>query len=78
MGTKHRMTPIMGWASWNCFHTEVTEEKLKKQKGESLSAVEIDIIALYERRMRRREMSMEERNKDVFPEVHLKNNPGHS
>ena len=26
----HRKTPIMGWASWNCFRTDITEEKLKK------------------------------------------------
>ncbi len=43
---------------------KIDEIELKKQKGESLSAVEIDIIALYERRMRRREMSMEERIKE--------------
>ena len=26
-----RMTPIMGWASWNCFRTNITEQKLKEQ-----------------------------------------------
>ena len=26
-----RMTPIMGWASWNCFRTDINEEKLKAQ-----------------------------------------------
>lgn len=31
MSVKYRKTPIMGWASWNCFHTDVTEEKLKAQ-----------------------------------------------
>ena len=27
----YRKTPIMGWASWNCFRTNITEESLKKQ-----------------------------------------------
>lgn len=27
----YRKTPIMGWASWNCFRTEITEEGLKQQ-----------------------------------------------
>ena len=26
-----RKTPIMGWASWNCFRTNINEEKLKRQ-----------------------------------------------
>ena len=26
-----RKTPIMGWASWNCFRTNISEEKMKKQ-----------------------------------------------
>ena len=26
-----RKTPIMGWASWNCFRTDINEEKLKRQ-----------------------------------------------
>ncbi|MBO5336796.1 MAG: alpha-galactosidase [Lachnospiraceae bacterium] len=26
-----RKTPIMGWASWNCFHTDISEERLKEQ-----------------------------------------------
>lgn len=26
-----RKTPIMGWASWNCFRTGITEEKIKEQ-----------------------------------------------
>lgn len=26
-----RKTPIMGWASWNCFRTDISEEKLKKE-----------------------------------------------
>ncbi len=26
-----RKTPIMGWASWNCFRTDISEEKLKAQ-----------------------------------------------
>lgn len=31
MSIKHRLTPIMGWASWNCFHVDVTEQRLKEQ-----------------------------------------------
>lgn len=27
----YRKTPIMGWASWNCFRTNITEEILKTQ-----------------------------------------------
>lgn len=27
----HRKTPLMGWASWNCFRTGINEELLKKQ-----------------------------------------------
>jgi len=26
-----RKTPIMGWASWNCFRTGISEEKIKGQ-----------------------------------------------
>ena len=26
-----RKTPIMGWASWNCFRTDISEEKMKSQ-----------------------------------------------
>ena len=26
-----RRTPLMGWASWNCFRTNISEEKLKRQ-----------------------------------------------
>lgn len=26
-----RKTPIMGWASWNCFRTNINEEKMKEQ-----------------------------------------------
>ena len=26
-----RKTPLMGWASWNCFRTNINEEKLKRQ-----------------------------------------------
>lgn len=29
MGT--RKTPIMGWASWNCFRTDINEQKMKEQ-----------------------------------------------
>ena len=28
---KKRKTPIMGWASWNCFRTNIDEEKIKRQ-----------------------------------------------
>ena len=28
---KLRKTPIMGWASWNCFRTDISEEKMKQQ-----------------------------------------------
>ncbi len=27
----NRKTPIMGWASWNCFRTDINEEKIKAQ-----------------------------------------------
>ena len=27
----NRKTPIMGWASWNCFRTDISEEKMKMQ-----------------------------------------------
>ncbi len=27
----HRQTPIMGWASWNCFRTQINEESIKEQ-----------------------------------------------
>ena len=26
-----RLTPIMGWASWNCFRTNISEERMKEQ-----------------------------------------------
>ncbi len=26
-----RKTPIMGWASWNCFRTDISEERMKEQ-----------------------------------------------
>ena len=26
-----RKTPVMGWASWNCFRTNIDEEKIKRQ-----------------------------------------------
>jgi len=29
--TKKRMTPIMGWASWNRFRTDISEERMKVQ-----------------------------------------------
>ena len=32
-----RKTPIMGWASWNCFRTKISEEKLKRQFDALLS-----------------------------------------
>ena len=31
MNKQKRKTPIMGWASWNCFRTDISEEKMKKQ-----------------------------------------------
>ena len=33
-----RPTPIMGWASWNCFRTNISEEKLKEQFDALLSS----------------------------------------
>lgn len=27
----YRKTPLMGWASWNCFKTHISEERIKKQ-----------------------------------------------
>jgi rhodanese-related sulfurtransferase len=27
----YRKTPVMGWASWNCFRTNITEKSLKEQ-----------------------------------------------
>ena len=26
-----RLTPLMGWASWNCFRTDISEERMKEQ-----------------------------------------------
>lgn len=31
MAEIYRKTPIMGWASWNCFRTAINEEKMKRQ-----------------------------------------------
>ncbi len=31
MDKLYRKTPIMGWASWNCFRTNISESSLKKQ-----------------------------------------------
>lgn len=31
MDMEQRKTPLMGWASWNCFRTNITEETLKRQ-----------------------------------------------
>ena len=28
---QRRKTPLMGWASWNCFRTDISEEKMKRQ-----------------------------------------------
>lgn len=28
---QRRRTPLMGWASWNCFRTDISEQKIKKQ-----------------------------------------------
>ena len=33
----HRKTPIMGWSSWNCFRTNISESKLKRQFDALLS-----------------------------------------
>lgn len=27
----YRKTPLMGWASWNCFRTNISEQRIKKQ-----------------------------------------------
>lgn len=27
----YRKTPLMGWASWNCFRTDVNEARIKEQ-----------------------------------------------
>ena len=37
----YRKTPIMGWASWNCFRTNITEEGLKAQI-DALKTTELD------------------------------------
>jgi len=29
--SNNRKTPIMGWASWNCFRTDISEERMKAQ-----------------------------------------------
>ena len=31
MSDFNRKTPLMGWASWNCFRTDISEEKIKDQ-----------------------------------------------
>ena len=31
MGELYRKTPLMGWASWNCFRTHISEEIMKEQ-----------------------------------------------
>lgn len=31
MNHLYRKTPIMGWSSWNCFRTNISEEKIKAQ-----------------------------------------------
>ena len=41
MDNLYRKTPIMGWASWNCFRTNITEEILKEQI-DALKATELD------------------------------------
>ena len=33
----HRKTPIMGWASWNCFRTNISEEIIKQQADALIS-----------------------------------------
>lgn len=32
-----RLTPIMSWASWNCFKTNINEERLKRQADALIS-----------------------------------------
>lgn len=34
---EQRKTPLMGWASWNCFRTNISEEVLKKQADALIS-----------------------------------------
>ncbi len=36
--TERRMTPLMGWASWNCFRTDISEEKIKAQADALVSS----------------------------------------
>ncbi|MBR1404138.1 MAG: alpha-galactosidase [Treponema sp.] len=31
MDSLYRKTPLMGWASWNCFKTDISEQKMKEQ-----------------------------------------------
>ncbi|MCM1064935.1 MAG: rhodanese-like domain-containing protein [Eubacterium sp.] len=31
MSENTRKTPIMGWASWNCFRTDISEQRMKEQ-----------------------------------------------
>lgn len=31
MSKIYRKTPVMGWASWNCFRTDINEERMKRQ-----------------------------------------------
>lgn len=33
----HRKTPVMGWASWNCFRTNISEEIIKRQADALIS-----------------------------------------
>lgn len=32
MSKIYRKTPVMGWASWNCFRTDINEERMKRQR----------------------------------------------
>ncbi|MGN0107962.1 MAG: hypothetical protein ACI4A5_09755, partial [Hominilimicola sp.] len=33
----YRKTPIMGWASWNCFRTNISAEVMKQQADALIS-----------------------------------------
>lgn len=36
---RRRKTPLMGWASWNCFRTDIREEKIKAQADALVASV---------------------------------------
>lgn len=37
MNVPRRDTPLMGWASWNCFRTDISEKKMKEQADALIS-----------------------------------------